>query len=454
MAKKVVVIGSGPGGYPAALKLKALGAEVCIIEKLDFGGTCLNRGCIPSKSFLDAAGRIRSSEILKTLLKDGKFFDFNPDMLSWDKIKERKNSAIKKIKNSLEKLFELNKIEIIKGAASFASKNEIAIRTEREEIRKNFDFAVIAAGTVPFFPPPFIDYKNELLDSDRIFDVPGCPASIIIIGAGAIGLEFACFFNALGAKTDVVEILPEILPGEDETVARTARNSFEKRGIKFHLSRKTVKITISENEKTLELDNGLKITAAEILVGAGRAAELSELGLENAGLKWDRKGIRVNEYTRTEIENIYAVGDVNGISMLAHSATRQGEIAAENIFGAQKRFDLNLVPKCVYTRPEIASIGLNRKQAEAQGLNPKTSRAYFQSSGFAITHDETDGFVQIVYHADNDAILGAQIAGGPATELIHLFSIPVQLKLKRKDLLEAIYAHPTMAETIHEALSR
>ena len=269
-----------------------------------------------------------------------------------------------------------------------------------------------------------------------------------------IGLEFACFFNSLGAEVSVVELMPNILAGEDDTVVRTLKTSFEKRGIKFYLGKKTSAVEIGSGMKTLILNDGSRIAAEEVLVGAGRFADLSALGLEKLGLKWDRKGIKTDSYMRTGLENIYAAGDINGISLLAHSASRQGELAAENIMGAHRAFDENIVPKCIYTWPEVGTVGLNKAQAEAKGLAVKTSRAYFLGIGKAVTHDETEGFAQIVYDASDETILGAQIAGASATELIHVLALAVKFKLKRADMREIIYAHPTMAEVIHEALCK
>jgi len=454
MPKKVLIIGSGPAGYPAALRLKELGAEPVIAESWDFGGTCLNRGCIPSKSFLDVGYRIHSMEVLKNLMAEGKTLDFTPDMLSWDKIKARRAAAVTKLRASLEKLFQLKKIEVVRGKAAFTGPNEAVIATAAGPVAKNFDYAIIASGTRPGFPPPFDAFKTQLTDSDRVFDLAKLPKSVIVVGGGVIGLEFACFFNSMGVEVSVVELMPNILPGEDETVIRTLKTSFEKRGIKFYLGKKTSVIEIGGAMKTLLLDDGLRLSAEEVLVGAGRSADLSTLGLEKIGLKWDRKGIRVNAEMRTELENIYAAGDINGISLLAHSASRQGELAAENIMGAHRAFDENIVPKCIYTWPEVGTVGLNKAQAEAKGLAVKTSRAYFLGIGKAVTHDETEGFAQIVYDASDETILGAQIAGASATELIHVLALAVKFKLKRADMREIIYAHPTMAEVIHEALCK
>jgi dihydrolipoamide dehydrogenase len=454
MSKKVIVIGSGPGGYPAALRLKELGADVSIVEAWDFGGTCLNRGCIPSKAFLDTGHRAHAFEGLRRLLKDGSGVNFSTDMLDWEKIKARRADVIVKLRSSLEKLFQAKRIEVIRGKAVFSGPNEVTITGPQGETQKRaFDAAILAAGTRPSFPPPFRDYQAELTDSDRVFDLPRLPKSVLIVGGGVIGLEFACFFNAIGVKVEVLELLPDILAGEDPQVTRAVRSSFEKRGVKFHFGKKTVKIDAAGELKTVELEDGSKLQAEEILVGAGRAANLEGMGLEAAGLAWDRRGVKVNDRMLTAVPGIYAVGDVNGISLLAHSASRQGEIAADNIMGGDRAFDDTIVPKCVYAWPEVGSVGLNKAQAEAKGLTVKTARAFYLGIGRAVATDETEGFAQLVF-AEDDTVLGAQIVGGPATELIHVLALAVKLKLKKGDLRELIYAHPTMAEAIHEALHK
>ena len=455
MAKKVIVIGSGPGGYPAALRLKELGAEVAIVESWDFGGTCLNRGCIPSKAFLDTGHRVHAFEGLRGLLKENSGVNFSPDMLDWEKVKARRADVILKLRTSLEKLFQAKKIEVIRGKAAFSAHHEVTItfpdgRTEKRE----FDAAILAAGTRPSFPPPFRDYHAELADSDRIFDLPKLPKSLLIVGGGVIGLEFACFFNAIGVKVEVLELLPDILNGEDPQVTRAVRSSFEKRGVKFHLGKKTVKLDVTPDLKTVELEDGAKLQAEEILVGAGRAADLAGMGLETLSLGWDRRGVKVNDRMQTAVPEVYAVGDVNGISLLAHSASRQGEIAADNILGGDRAFDESIVPKCVYAWPEVGSVGLNKAQAEAKGLTVKTARAFHLGIGRAVAAGETEGFAQLVFSIDDETVLGAQLVGGPATELIHVLALAVKLKLRRRDLKELIYAHPTMAEAIHEALHK
>lgn len=454
MSKKVIVIGSGPGGYPAALRLKELGADVSIAEAWDFGGTCLNRGCIPSKAFLDTGHRVHAYEGLRKLLKDGSGANFSPDMLDWEKVKSRRAEVINKLRTSLERLFQAKKIEVIRGKAAFSGANEITVTGPQGEVKKQFDAAILAAGTRPSFPPPFRDHFERLTDSDRVFDLPKLPRSVLIVGGGVIGLEFACFFNAIGVRVEVLELLPDILAGEDPQVTRAVRSSFEKRGVKFHFGKKTVSINTEGSLKTVELEDGTKLEAEEILVGAGRAADLEGMGLEKIGLAWDRKGVKVNDRMLTSVPGVYAVGDVNGLSLLAHSASRQGGIAAENIMGADLAFDDSIVPRCVYAWPEVGSVGLNKAQAEAKGIQVKTARAFHLAIGRAVASDETEGFAQLVFKADDETVLGAQIVGGPATELIHVIALAVKLGLKKKDLKELIYAHPTMAEAIHEALHK
>lgn len=454
MSKKVIVIGSGPGGYPAALRLKELGAEVSVVEAWDFGGTCLNRGCIPSKAFLDTGHRVHAFDGLRKLLKDGSGASFSADMLDWEKVKARRADVILKLRTSLEKLFQAKKIEVLRGRAAFSGPNEVTVTGPQGTITKTFDAAILAAGTRPSFPPPFRDFHDQLTDSDRVFDLPKLPRSILIVGGGVIGLEFACFFNAVGVKVEVLELLPDILAGEDPQVTRAVRSSFEKRGVKFHLGKKTASLDFSGGLKAAVLEDGTRLEAEEILVGAGRAADLTGMGLEAIGLPWDRRGVKVSDSMLTAVPNVYAVGDVNGISLLAHSASRQGEIAAENIMGGAHAFDDSIVPKCVYAWPEVGSVGLNKAQAEAKGIAVKTSRAFYLGIGKAVATDETEGFAQLVFKADDETVLGAQIVGGPATELIHVIALAVKLKLKKKDLKEVIYAHPTMAEAIHEALQK
>lgn len=447
---KVMVIGSGPAGYPAALKLKALGADVKIIEKGDFGGTCLNRGCIPSKAIIEIAHRYHNFE---EILKKG-FFEKNFDAKPiWDKIKEHKKNVVNQIRTSLEKLFLMKKIDIIRGKAKILSKNTIEVENNDKKEIFDFDKLIIATGTVPFYPKPFDRYREILTDSDKIFDIEKKPQKLTIIGAGVIGIEMACFFNAIGSEVNVIDIMPEILPSEDPSVVKFIRNSLEKRGVKFYLSSKTKEIDLNGDKKVIILENDTKIESDEIMIAAGRISQLSELGLEKADIKFS-KYIEVNEFMQTSNPNIYACGDVNGISLLAHSATRQGEIAAKHIMGQKTDpFDKNIIPSCIYSWPEYATVGINQNQAKEKGINIKLKKAYFQVLGRAVANMNTEGFIQMIFD-ENETLIGAQILGGPATEIIHILALGVKFKMKIDDINSIIYAHPTMSEIIMEALNK
>ncbi|GAB4032024.1 MAG: dihydrolipoyl dehydrogenase [Elusimicrobiota bacterium] len=444
---EAIVIGGGPGGYPAALKLKALGAKVTVIEKGDFGGTCLNRGCIPSKALLEIGHRKHNFEELSRFTSS----PMGETALSWEKIKEHKTAVVGSIRSSLEKLFSMKKIEILRGEASFESPTSVTVKNTSGEKIINFDFAVLATGTSPFYPPPFSQFKDRLADSDNVFDLEKFPSKMTIIGAGVIGLELACFFNSLGSQIEIVELMPEILPFEDPLAARALKNSLEKRGIKFHLGVKTKELFFENGKKTVILENEEKIEADEILVAAGRKAFLEKLNLSRAGIEAER-WVKTGMDLKTSNPKIYAVGDINGISLLAHSAEKQGEIAAENIFGGKHQFDASIVPSCVYTWPELASVGLTKNKAQELGLKPKVRKSFYQVLGRAIASINTEGFCQLVTD-EKDIIIGAQIVGGPATEIIHTAALAVKMKLTAEKFNSMIFAHPTMTEIIKEALS-
>lgn len=451
MSKKIAVIGAGPGGYPAAFRLAELGAKVTLIEKEEIGGVCLNWGCIPSKSYLDIAYKAEACEKLADFASDKP--QESGKVLSWDKIQNRRKLTISKIKKGLEQAFKSKKIKLIKGRAGFVSDREIIIKTKEETLKEIFDCYIIACGSESFFPPPLDKLRGKLLDNKTIFSLEKLPASLIIAGGGVIGAEFAYFFATLGVKIDIAEIMPDILPGEDENLVRAVKSSLTKKGVGIHLGSKITDIKISEEGKTVVFENGKTLKADNVLVAAGRVFESRELGLENTKIKSDSKAIMVDENFKAS-DNIYAVGDANGQMMLAHAASAQGVYVANLIMGKNGFYDNNLVPRCIYTHPEIASVGLDKTSAEKKGLRVKVQRAFFASNGKAQSTGETEGFVQIVSDAENSRILGAQIAGQSATEIIHILSVAISAKMTTENLKKVIFAHPTMSETISQALER
>ncbi|WP_428897368.1 dihydrolipoamide dehydrogenase [Parelusimicrobium proximum] len=451
MAKRVAVIGSGPGGYPAAVRAASLGAEVTVIERGNIGGVCLNCGCIPSKSLLDAAHKIHTARTIHNLA-DG-HIDITPN---WEKISERRRASIHKLQGGVHSLFKSKNVEVITGDASFVSESKLSILTPEGVVELEFDACIIAAGSTAFYPPALEPYKEHLYDNSNIFDLNYLPKTVTIIGGGVIGCEFACMFNALGTEVNIVELMPSILPGEEDGLVRALSTAFTKRGIKMLTGKKAESVEISEGKKIVVLNGGEKIESDEILVAVGRKLNTHSLGLEAAAVPHGPRGIEVNPETLQVKgkENIYAVGDINGLYLLAHAATRQGEVAASNIMGRAEKYNNNIIPRAVYTTPEIAAVGINKKQAEAAGVKVKVGKSFLLANGRAVAQQDTDGFAQIVCDDATGQILGMQLAGNSASELIHAGAVAVQAAMTAEQLKEVVFAHPTFAETIWEACDK
>jgi len=446
MGKNVVVIGAGPGGYPAALRAASLGASVTLIEKNAVGGVCLNCGCIPSKSLLDAAHRFDVAAGLKNLAEE----ENTAATPSWQKISARRAAVVAKLQAGIVALLKAKKVNIVAGEAKFLNAREIEAAGQKFP----FDAAIIAAGTHAFIPPVFERHSAHILDNSNIFNLKEQPKTITIIGGGVIGCEFASLFNSLGTKVNIVELMPTLIPGEDETSVRVLTNAFTKRGINILTEKNAAKFEFKDGKKFITLESGEVLESDAVLIAVGRAAHLGGLGLENPGIGWTRRGVEVNPQTMQVKDNIFAAGDVTGLALLAHAATRQGEVAASNALGRKEIYDNNLVPRAVYTNPEISSVGLNKSQAEKQGLKIKINRAFFAANGRAAAQDETDGQIQIISDETSGKILGASIAGANASEIIHVFSVALAAGMTTAQLKNAVFAHPTFSEIVSEALNK
>jgi len=446
MAKNIVVIGAGPAGYPAALKAAALGANVTLIEKNAVGGVCLNCGCIPSKSLLDAAHRFDVTAHLKSLaLEDN--INATP---SWQKISARRAAVIGKLQSGINMLLKAKKVNVINGEAKFLNDKEI----EAGGQKISFDAAIIAAGTHAFIPPLFEKHYAHILDNSTVFNLKEQPKTVTIIGGGVIGCEFASLFNSLGTKVNIVEMMPTLVPGEDETSIRVLANAFTKRGINILTDSTAEKFEAKDGKKFITLASGEILESDAVLVAVGRSAHLGGLCLENIGVSWTRRGVEVNPQTMQVRENIFAAGDVTGLALLAHAATRQGEVAAANACGHKELYDNNLIPRAMYTNPEVSSIGLNKTQAEKAGYKVKINRAFFAANGRALTQEETDGQLQIISEETSGKILGASIAGANASEMIHVFSVALTAGMTTAQLKNIVFAHPSLSEIIAEALAK
>lgn len=455
--KNIVVIGGGPGGYPAALKAASLGAKVTLVEKNKVGGVCLNCGCIPSKSLLDAAHRFHTVKTISSLCADGaqEAADRLFALRDWGKIQARQQAATRRLTQGIGFLLKKAGVDVLTGEASFENAHTVSVRLPSgEEQKLEADGVILAAGSEAFFPRPFDKIKDKIYDNSTIFDIPSLPKTLTIVGGGVIGCEFADLMSALGVAVSVVEMQPRILPLEDEGAARALAQALAKRGVKFYTGLSAQDAAEENGVFTLTLSDGRKITSDAVLAAIGRSVDLTALKMENIGVEWTRRGVQVNPETLQLKDNIYAVGDVNGLFQLAHAASRQGEVAASNLCGVPAVYHNNAVPRAIYTTPEIASAGLTRTQAEAQGLTVKSHKAFLLANGRAVAQDQTEGYYELLSDAQTGRLVGAVFAGANATELIHVVSVALAAQMTAEQLKEVIFAHPTFAESIGEALHR
>lgn len=450
---KIIVIGGGPAGYPAALQAARLGAQVVLIEKDKLGGVCLNCGCIPSKSLLDAAHKFALLPTLATWSQEGAA-DLAVQLFAkrdWTKIQARQQKATAKLVQGINFLLKKANVTIINGTASFVDEHTVSVQTAQGVQTLQADGIILATGSHAFFPAPFDKIQDKIYDNSNLFEMPSLPKSMAIVGGGVIGCEMADFLNALGVEVHMIEMQPRILPLEDETAARTLERTFTKRGITLHVGVSATAAEEVENGWKLTLSDGTSVQAQKILAAIGRTVDLTELHLENVGVTWTRKGVQVNPQTLQLKHNIYAAGDVTGLCQLAHAATRQGEVAARNLCGQSAVYHNESVPRAIYTSPEIAAVGLTRVQAEAKGLSVKLHKSFMLANGRAVAQDQTDGYVELMSDASSGKLLGATLVCANAAELIHIIGVALQANMTVAQLREVIFAHPTLAEAIFEA---
>ncbi len=437
----VVVIGGGPGGYPAAIRIAQLGGTVTIIEKGEFGGTCLNRGCIPTKSLLQSAGtykNARESDVfgIKT---SGVKIDF-PAVMA------RKNKVVKQLVGGLGGILKSHGMKIVKGTGQIIDANTVKVVESGEEIK--CDRIIIATGSVPSRVP--IDGIEHAITSDEALNLEALPGSLLIIGGGVIGMEFAQIMRRLDVAVTVVEMLPQILPYEDAEIARGFAAQIQKEGVEIHTGTSVSKIEAKGKKKIVTFGDQKKEVDL-VLVAVGRSPYTEGLGLDKAGVAMDKNFVKVNEYLETSVKGIYAIGDVIGNFMLAHVATAEGETAALNCLGSQKRMDYRSTPRAVYTSPEVASVGLTEEEARKQYGDVQIGRFPFVGCGKALVINETDGLVKIIADKQYGEVLGVAILGPHATDLINEAALAVQMEATFEEMAHTIHAHPTIAESIMEA---
>ena len=447
--KRVVIIGGGPGGYVAAIRCAQLGAKVTLVEKDKIGGTCLNRGCIPTKALLSDAKLLRSlksSPVFQSLIHEG--FNFLESMM------DRKKNVVREMVKGVEMLLESQRITVKYGHADLQGSNQVTILSgEGERKFIETDAIILAPGSKSKVPPNINTDGEKIINSDQALEINRIPGETVIVGGGYIGVELAFLFNTLGSKVTIVEILKDILPGLEQELVRNLLRVFEKDGIRI-LTRSSVKDVQYYDEGfklTLETPQGLQeMTTEKLLLSVGRTPNLS-LNFSAAGIKTSTEGIPVNMKMETNTPHIYAIGDATGGVMLAHVAMEQGLVAAENVMGIDREMKKNLIPFCVFTYPEIASIGLTEKDARVKG-EVKIGRFPFRSNPTALISGETEGFIKVIANRETDEILGVHIIGHQASTLISIASCYINQGMKLREFSKLIQAHPSAPEALREAI--
>jgi dihydrolipoamide dehydrogenase len=442
----VIVLGGGPGGYPAAIRAAQNGKNVALVEAGELGGTCLNRGCIPSKTL------IANGERLKQVREAGEFgIDTGAISFDFAKMAQRKDRIVAGIRKSLEGLILANKIRIFRGYGKFLSKNEIAVGAPDEAIL-SAPKIVIATGSEPREMAAFPFDGEKVHNSTTLLQLEKLPKSIVIIGGGIIGCEFASLYIALGVKVSVVEMMATILPMEGESVSAALTKVFVKKGIAIHTNGAVKTIDKNGEGVTVRLADGQAIEASIALVAVGRTLNTNNIGLEKAGVAVGANGIiPVSDTMETNVPGIYAVGDIASKWWLAHVASHQGLVAGDNVSGKTAHIDYNAVPSVIYTDPEIATVGMSLEAAISANY-PATVAAFpFQALGKSQAILHTEGFAQIVIDRHTGQILGAQVVGYQASTLIAEMAIAIANELTVESIAETIHAHPTVAEAWLEA---
>jgi len=442
----VVVIGAGPGGYPAAIRAAQLGAKVALVEKEYFGGTCLNWGCIPTKALIASGSLVHQAAHADALgLQPGRLgFDYT-------ELVARKNRVVDKLRGGVAQLLRGNKVAVFKGVASFLSRNRIAICDNGNENVIQTAKTIIATGSESVVPG-FLPEHERVVDSRAFLDRTELPSSMIVLGGGFIGCEFACLAAQLGVEVTVVELLEDIIANADKDVRGALRRHMESvLGVRVLTGNPLENVDAAEDGVRGSV-GGTEIRAELLLVAVGRKPVTDGLALENAGIKTDdSRFIPVDEYLQTRAATVFAIGDVTGGPQLAHAATSQGITAAENAHGNARRKTETLVPACMFTAPEIGAVGLTEQDAAERGIAVRVGKFAFSGLGKAIAVGDTTGFVKWVAAADTGQLLGAHAVGPHATELVAEAALAIRAELTAHEVGTTIHSHPTFAEAWMEA---
>ncbi len=444
---QIAVVGGGPGGYVAAIRAAKEGKSVALIEADHVGGTCLNRGCIPSKTLL------RHAEVIHDIRAARQWgIETGPLTLSLEKMLARKDEVINRLRTGISSLLKAGKVEVYKGTGTVQRDKTIRISGSEEQTIKA-EAIILATGSVPFVPPipgaEQVDYHT----SDTIFSLSAIPASLVIIGGGVIGVEFACIFESLGTKVTIVEMADRLVPAEDPDASAALKKALQKRGITILTRTQVTKLAAGANGKLVHITDqtgaASELSCSDIVIAVGRRPNLSAIA--DLSLQMNGPFVAVNEFLETSEAGIYAVGDLIGGWQLAHVASAEGSIAALNAAGHRQAVDYRVVPRCVYTQPEIASVGMTEEEAKQKGYRVKTFVYQHAANGKAMAIDHKEGFVKVIADEVYGEILGAVLVGAHATEMITTPSAFMYLEGTIEEMANMIFPHPTVSETMLEA---
>ncbi|MDR0483976.1 MAG: dihydrolipoyl dehydrogenase [Alphaproteobacteria bacterium] len=448
----VIIIGAGPGGYVAAIRAGQLGLKTAIIERENLGGICLNWGCIPTKALL------RSAEIYNHM-KHAKNYGLTADKFDFDlqAIVKRSRDVSKQLSSGVAMLLKKNKVEVLNGVGSLLGGGKVELNQDGKKTVLEGKHIIVATGArarvIPGFEPDgkFVwTYREALVPTEM-------PKKLLVMGSGAIGIEFASFYNSLGAETTVVELMDRVMPVEDEEISTMAKKSFEKQGLKILTSTKVLGIKKNANDVTVTLEDakGVKseITVDKVISAVGIVANIENIGLEKTKAKVENGRIVVDEYLKTAEAGVYAIGDVVAGPWLAHKASHEAIICIEKIAGQNPHpLDKSKIPGCTYANPQVASVGLTEKKAKELGIEIKVGRFPFIGNGKAIALGEPEGLVKTIFNAKTGELLGAHMIGAEVTEMIQGYVIAMGLETTEAELMHTVFAHPTLSEMMHESV--
>jgi dihydrolipoamide dehydrogenase len=448
MIYDVAVVGGGPGGYVAAIRSAQLGAKVLLVEKDRIGGVCLNRGCIPTKTLLKSADKWHE-------LKNCAAFGLKAENIGFDfaAVMKRKDEVVSQLQGGIVKLVKSNNIDIVNGRAALRGPQEIEVTTATGTDLFKAAKIILAVGSVSVDLPVPGGNLPGVIDSDQLLSLASVPESMVVVGAGAVGIEFAAILQAFGCQVTVVEMAPSILPNIDSDIVKRMGVVLRKQGLQMLAGTKVRQIKTGSTGLIVEVENSKgvqEIATEKVLAAIGRKPALGGLGLEAAGVEYSAKGIPVNAKMATNVEGIYAIGDVTGQFMWAHAASAEGIIAAENAMGGSKVMDYSAVPGCIFTSPEIAVVGVSEQEAAASGKKLLISKLNFAANGKAVSMGETEGMVKIIADAETHKMIGMHLFGPHASDLIMEGAIAIKNGLTAEEIGQTIHPHPSLSETVME----